>query len=287
MRVANIECQIAQGQIGRYLLGEGFSAEALRQLEEHVASCPDCKQVLQARRTALQAMLGGETQPADPVSPAAAEPDEPAAPSGTPNPLLEILRQRTLGLAGRGTATAAVMVPADSTGGTPQQTLEPVPGQSGYWKPLVYSGALALVLILMSYMSKAPAALLGEKALPAGAAVEAAPSQDTPILGTPPESTDPDAQAALEEEPSSELAEEAEPERSSAARASGRRTSAAAAEDPPAEPRANVRSQRPAAPRQPAARPTRSQDAPRQQQRAPVRQAPPQDTIRVYAPEGG
>ena len=57
MPVKNIECQIARGQIGRYLAGESLSDEALKQLEGHIVGCPECKGALMQRRESLQAML--------------------------------------------------------------------------------------------------------------------------------------------------------------------------------------------------------------------------------------
>ncbi len=58
MPVDSIECQIAKGQIGRYLAGESFSPTGLQQLEEHVAHCTSCKSLLAERRQALMKMLG-------------------------------------------------------------------------------------------------------------------------------------------------------------------------------------------------------------------------------------
>jgi hypothetical protein len=57
MPVKNIECQLAEMQIGRFVSGENLSAEAVRQLDTHLAKCESCTQVLNDRRQALKSML--------------------------------------------------------------------------------------------------------------------------------------------------------------------------------------------------------------------------------------
>src|SRR5579872_3223837 len=63
MPVQEFECQIARGQIGRYLNGEGLSNEGLRQLGIHVAECNECKTFLDHRKALLQGMLGEGPMP--------------------------------------------------------------------------------------------------------------------------------------------------------------------------------------------------------------------------------
>ncbi len=65
MSVKSIECQIATSQIGRYLSGDAFSPEALKQLEAHIGECPECKASLVQRRAILQAMLNGSSAVAE------------------------------------------------------------------------------------------------------------------------------------------------------------------------------------------------------------------------------
>lgn len=60
MAITDFECAIAKSQIGRYVAGDQFSDEAVRQLESHIAACPSCKGVIAQRRKDLMSMLGNE-----------------------------------------------------------------------------------------------------------------------------------------------------------------------------------------------------------------------------------
>lgn len=82
MPVSSFECQIARGQIGRYLDGGVLSPQAMKGLEEHLAECPDCKALVARRRTELLGQLGGEA----PTHAVVAMPKE--------NPLVAALRAR-------------------------------------------------------------------------------------------------------------------------------------------------------------------------------------------------
>src|SRR5579872_6837623 len=57
MPVKSVECQLAEMQIGRFVSGDSLSAEAVRQLDAHLAKCPNCSQTLNDRRQALRSML--------------------------------------------------------------------------------------------------------------------------------------------------------------------------------------------------------------------------------------
>lgn len=145
MAVHNIECQIAKSQIGRYLSGDAFSAQALKQLEEHVAECDDCKASLHQRKAALQAMLGGSNTAVVQVEETETETHKTFAET-----LLGKMSSKP-----RPTQPAAVQT-------------KPV----HFWKPLGYSLALAAVLLGMSAFSKTLTA-------PFGAKVEATPDTIT------------------------------------------------------------------------------------------------------------
>ena len=131
MAIQNIECQIAKSQIGRYLSGDAFSPQALKQLEEHVSECDDCKASLNQRKAALQAMLTNTTSAVIEVQ----ERDE-----NLPKTVAEALRAKM--------------------GSKPRPPQQPMPVetpkvQAGhFWKPFGYSLALAGVLIGMSMYSK-------------------------------------------------------------------------------------------------------------------------------------
>src|SRR4051794_23286485 len=60
MPVTDFECQIARGQIGRYLGGGLLSPQAMTGLEEHLAECPGCKALVAERRASLVGRRGGE-----------------------------------------------------------------------------------------------------------------------------------------------------------------------------------------------------------------------------------
>src|SRR5688572_1375339 len=67
MQVQNFECQIAQSQMARYLAGEAFSPEAVKQLNEHIAGCTSCKASLSQRRASLQDQLSRPVKPSAPM----------------------------------------------------------------------------------------------------------------------------------------------------------------------------------------------------------------------------
>ena len=152
MAVHNIECQIAKSQIGRYLSGDAFSPQALKQLEEHVAECSECKVSLHQRKAALQAMLGDSNT-------AVVQVDE--TETETHKTFAETLRGKM------------------SSKPRPTQTAVPETKPVHFWKPLGYSLALAAVLLGMSAFSKTLTS-------PFGAKVEATPDTATaPATNSP------------------------------------------------------------------------------------------------------
>lgn len=179
MSVQNIECQIAQGQIGRYLTGGALSPEALDQLEGHIGECKACTEFLSERRTGLQAMLGdraavrapGDSKPLDP------EPDP--APTGT---LVGRLREQLI---------RAATAPPPQREGAPE-------GRS-MAKPLLLSGALALVLVAMTILSKNPTLVFGEKA---SAPIASAPTPSAAHAARPAAAKPPETSAQAKPSPS-------------------------------------------------------------------------------------
>lgn len=156
MSTRSFECQIARGQISRYLAGDSFSSEALSQLEAHVSGCPDCKHYLGERKSALQSMLGKPQIPAEPEHAPAPEaiatpqnrPVEPKAATSVPSMLRAPgLAQMLLSLFGkkgdRGVSS---------------------PSQPAAWRSVAYSVALAMVLGTMSLASRNMDRLFGPKA---------------------------------------------------------------------------------------------------------------------------
>ena len=133
MPVSDFECQIARGQIGRYLDGGALSAGMMAGLESHLAECPECKGVVAERRASLLGSLGGATSTHAVVS----MPFE--------NPLIAALRQK---------AETAETAPAETPiENKPRYSKEPRK-KSALGKPLLLAGLLAVVLIGMSRLTR-------------------------------------------------------------------------------------------------------------------------------------
>ena len=167
MSTQSFECQIARGQISRYLGGDSFSPEALVQLEAHVSGCPACKLHLGERKSALQSMLGQPSTPAE--TERAPAPEEVVRVSQVSPPSPQSPKERTgilalLGLVGLKIVPKPQSVPAPATVGTSPQPPA--------WKPIAYSVALAMVLGAMSLASRNMDRILGPKAANTVAAKE-------------------------------------------------------------------------------------------------------------------
>lgn len=155
MQVKNFECQIARAQITRYLAGEPLTEDMIGQLEAHVAKCADCKQVLNERKMALQALV--TPQPKKIYRTAVVEVEEDAEPEASAR---QTLSQRLVGLLPKPKAESS----------------------KSLGKPAVYAAGLAVVLIAMSYFSKNFGSIMGPKAaqtLPQQSSPEAVVSLDS------------------------------------------------------------------------------------------------------------
>lgn len=60
MHVSEFECAIAKSQISRYIAGDRMSDETMKQLEEHIARCSNCKTMIDQRRKELIQLLNLE-----------------------------------------------------------------------------------------------------------------------------------------------------------------------------------------------------------------------------------
>jgi hypothetical protein len=174
MQVKNIECQIAQAQLGRYLAGEGMAGEAVRQLEIHLAKCVDCKRVLDEKRRALLATLEGASTNSHPA------PVEPAVPSRSetneepPRTSASRLAQAILA---KSAVAQAPSAPASVAPSAPKSWM------ASNWKTLALAGALAAVLIATSILSKGD--ILGPRASAALPDRPEAPAAKTIQQGQP------------------------------------------------------------------------------------------------------
>lgn len=136
MQVHNVECQLAQAQMNLYLAGEAMDEDTVAQLERHVGECDTCRVALQQKKHSLQSMLmavGAEAM---------------SMPTG---PELRIERPSK---AAAESVVPAALRPKDDVPTSPKVR---------NWKPIILSGALALVLAGMSFLGD-PTRLFGGKA---------------------------------------------------------------------------------------------------------------------------
>ncbi|MBS1718715.1 MAG: zf-HC2 domain-containing protein [Armatimonadetes bacterium] len=166
MSVQNIECQIASAQIGRYLNGDNLSPEALKALEGHVEECEQCQARLAERKAALQNMLNGKSSPTPAPTQAVVEVTERTPASAA---IAETLKEML--------ATPAPNAPTAAAVAKPQ-------GPS-LTKPMIYSSALAVVLIAMSFASKSLNGMLATRGdQPLATQSETPPPSDTKPIST-------------------------------------------------------------------------------------------------------
>ncbi len=141
MQVKNIECQIAQAQMRRYLTGEEMPNAIVTDLETHLRHCPECMAAAHGLRESLKGVLNskvtGKPVPEVPTAPAVNAVVPTQASTRTPADFLD--------------APDADFKPAKA------------PKKSNV-KTLMYSGALALVLVLMSTVFRDPTKLFGARA---------------------------------------------------------------------------------------------------------------------------
>ncbi|HRI45115.1 MAG TPA: zf-HC2 domain-containing protein [Fimbriimonadaceae bacterium] len=142
MQVHSVECQLAQAQMNLYLAGDTMAEETVAELERHITGCESCRQVLRVKKQSLQSMLKAV---------------------GAPDPAPATTRQEL-----RIEPRAAEEVPDESVPAALRPATAKEPSKSTptrNWKPVYYSGALALVLGAMSFMGD-PTRLFGAKTAP-------------------------------------------------------------------------------------------------------------------------
>lgn len=141
MQTENLECKIAQAQMGRYLGGEGLSNEAVADLEGHIKACPACKEAIQARRRALESVL--------------------ALPTIEEFPALKVSRPE-IKPAGMPWVDAIRRAPAAKADSEPTKR---------NWRTPAMAAGLVVVLVAMSTMAKEPTRIFGDRALANNAAL--------------------------------------------------------------------------------------------------------------------
>ncbi len=154
MPVKNVECQLAQAQLQRYMAGDQLTKEVLSSLEQHISSCEPCRADAKAVRERIKERSKTSTVAAVHM---------PVAPSKAAQ-LMQTLNLKT-----------ASALP------------DPRPAEAGArrnLKPLYYSGALALLLVGMTYLND-PTKLFGGRADAAAPIAAAIPVASSDVV-TPP-----------------------------------------------------------------------------------------------------
>lgn len=172
MRLKNIECQLTQGQLTRYMRGDALSDTAIEQLESHLSECDDCTEYLDELKAELMPEEA-EVEEEEPEESAPASP-EPSTPQ-PPRFLVDAIRfkREKLDQAVRPVSTHAVI----------ETTLEPAPAPKAYLKPLLYSLGLAAVMVGMTSVMRDPTKLFGER-LESSLPTESPTSADTAKSGS-------------------------------------------------------------------------------------------------------
>lgn len=149
MQVANIECQIANAQLRRYLTGEEMPSSVVNELETHLRNCPECMSAAQTLRESLKGVLSSKItgKPAP----------QPKAPTSA-QPQIQVLDQAIV------TERVETPRPADVFDAPDSEFKQTAPKKKSNVKTLVYSIGLAAILVLMSTVFKDPTALFGPKA---------------------------------------------------------------------------------------------------------------------------
>lgn len=139
MELKNFECQLAKAQLARYLKGGAISDEALEALEAHLAECEDCQVEILKHRAEAAAQRPAQTAPQQAV--VKSRPDEPPA----QEPESETSSKRS-----KFNLRDALL-----------SKIQTLPTNV---RPIVLSSALALVLVLMSWIANDPTKVFGPRA---------------------------------------------------------------------------------------------------------------------------
>jgi anti-sigma factor RsiW len=168
MPVTDFECQIARGQIDRYLGGGLLSPTALSGLEEHLGECAACKKLVSERRAALLGKLNGET-PTQAVVSMPKKQEE--------NPLIAALRAKSEEAQPQVDTKPAEASKAKTSpryAGSSEKPSKPI-----LTKPIMLAGLLGIVLVGMNTMSRANGGkgVMGGKAAESFASESLAPTE--------------------------------------------------------------------------------------------------------------
>lgn len=188
MSVQNIECQIAQAQISRLLKNEPLGQAIMAELEAHVAACPDCQAFIIEHNRSLDVVVGSE-QPA--------KTKKTSRKSRKPEPEVEEAIQ-----ANDEERLAFEKLFRPKAHKAAVETKRETTTVSSFWKPLAYSGALAAVLLAMSYVMKNPTAIFGERVIAPVSAEAKATDNDLPSNASNDRAVEPTPPSAAQTNPS-------------------------------------------------------------------------------------
>ncbi len=170
MEIENLECQLAQAQMSRYLAGDTLPEDTVQQLELHIGSCPACSAVAAEQKISLEEMLT-----ASKASPVVAPELEVVAPNIREG-VAPAIDQDVINAAMEQLESAPEPEPVVAAEETPEETpakkkfqfpalnlaaLREVAAKN--FKPLLIGFALGAVLIGMGAFAKKPTDLLGKK----------------------------------------------------------------------------------------------------------------------------
>lgn len=161
MSVVELECQLAQAQLQRYLAGAGLEPDVKKGLEAHLTECEACRIEAKVLREKLrQRVAQAEPSATAAVNMAAVHMPAPASKSAQ---LLKTLNLLSPASGPQKAAAPTKKAPAKQAPAHTPSAATPQ-GATKNWKPLLWSGALATLLVLMS-MIQDPSRLFGARAI--------------------------------------------------------------------------------------------------------------------------
>ena len=164
MQVQNIECQLAQAQMRRFLTGEAMPDELVDDLEGHLKACPECMADANRQRGALNAMLTDKITGKRPAAKIAVK----AKSQGAAGRFVRRKSNTGTAIADQAVVEPTLRTPRDVLNAPDHQfeskTKSKTKIKGSTAKTLVYSLGLAVVLVLMSTVFKDPTRLFGPKA---------------------------------------------------------------------------------------------------------------------------
>jgi hypothetical protein len=170
MEIDNLECQLAQAQMSRYLAGDTLPEDTVQQLELHISSCATCSAAAAEQKISLEEMLAAsKTTPVvapelEVVAPNIREGQSPAIDQDAINAAMQELEEAPAPEPAMIAEEAEPEAPAKKKFALPAFNLAIIrEAAAKNFKPLLIGFALGAVLIGMGAFAKKPTAILGKK----------------------------------------------------------------------------------------------------------------------------